>query len=129
MPTKPKQQIERALHTLDAKDMILGRLATQAATLLRGKHKVEFELHDDRGDYVTIINAAQIKVSGNKLEDKIYYRHSGHLGNLKETQLKDLLQKSPAKVIELAVSGMLPKNRLRAKWLRRLKVHAGEATR
>jgi large subunit ribosomal protein L13 len=126
MIAKPNKQIERAVHVLDAKDVILGRLATQAATLLRGKHKVSFELHQDQGDYVTIINAAQIKVTGNKLEDKKYYSHSGYIGNLKTISLDKLLAKSPTKVLEHAVKGMLPKNRLQAKWMRRLKVYAGE---
>lgn len=121
-----KTQIVREVHVLDAKDAILGRLATQAATLLRGKHKPSFERHDDKGDYVTIINAADIKVTGSKLTNKIYYSHSGYIGNLKEIQLGKLLEKSPEKVIQHAINGMLPKNRLRAKWLRRLKVYAGE---
>jgi large subunit ribosomal protein L13 len=127
MPNNAMKQTERAVHVLDAKDMILGRLATQAADLLRGKNKVSFEQHQDCGDYVTIINAAAIKVTGNKLEDKIYYSHSGYIGNLKEVQLKTVLANRPEKVIEHAISGMLPKNRLRAGWMRRLKVYAGEA--
>lgn len=120
------KQIERASHILDAKDAILGRLATEAATLLRGKQKVNFELHKDNGDYVTIINAAQIKVTGNKLEDKLYHRHSGYIGSLKTTTLGKMMETSPERVIEHAVKGMLPKNRLQAKWMRRLKVYAGE---
>lgn len=124
--TKQSKQIERAKHVLDAKDIVLGRLATEAATLLRGKHKVDFELHKDNGDYVTVINAAQIKVTGNKLEDKLYHRHSGYIGSLKTTSLGKLLETSPKKVIEHAVKGMLPKNRLQAKWMRRLTVYAGE---
>ncbi len=122
----PKQQIERAKHVLDAKDAILGRLATEAASLLRGKQKTTFELHEDGGDYVTIINAAQIKVTGNKLKDKMYYSHSGYLGNLKTISLGDLLAKSPEKVLEKAINGMLPKNRLRPLWLRRLKIYSGD---
>lgn len=122
----PNKMIERKKHVLDAKGMILGRLSTQVADLLRGKNKVEFELNQDCGDYVTVINARDIAVTGNKLEDKMYYSHSGTPGNLKETQLKTLLEKSPEKVIEHAVNGMLPKNRLRAGWMRRLKVYAGE---
>lgn len=118
--------VDRQVHVLDAKGMILGRLATQVAVLLRGKQKVSFEAHLDCGDYVTVINAALIKVTGNKLEDKTYYSHSGYIGNLKEIKLKTLLAKSPERVIELAVSRMLPSNRLRAKWLRRLTIKSGE---
>lgn len=121
-----KTQVIRAKHVLDAKDMILGRLATQIATLLRGKQKPSFEPHEDQGDFVTVINAAAIKVTGNKLEDKLYHSHSGYIGNLKTIKLGDLLEKSPEKVIEHAVKGMLPKNRLQAKWMQRLKVYAGE---
>lgn len=124
---KTTEQVQRAVHVLDAKDVVLGRLATQAATLLRGKQKTTFELHEDQGDYVTIINAASIKVTGNKLEDKVYYSHAGTIGNLKAITLGKLLEKSPQKVIEHAVRGMLPKNRLRDLWMRRLKVYSGEA--
>ncbi len=127
MPAQPpKQQITRASHVLDAKDQILGRLATEVATLLRGKTKPSFESHIDGGDYVTVINAASVKVTGNKLHDKIYARHSGYPGGLKEISLEALLASRPEKVIEFAVYGMLPKNRLRAGWMRRLKVVAGE---
>lgn len=123
MPTKT---MNRQKHVIDAKGMILGRLATQVADLLRGKNKVEFELHLDCGDYVTVINAAEVAVTGNKMEDKIYYSHSGHPGGLRETQLKTVMAENPTKVIEHAVAGMLPKNRLRAGWMNRLKVYAGE---
>jgi large subunit ribosomal protein L13 len=126
MTKQNNTQVVRAKHVLDAKGMILGRLATQVATLLRGKHKPSFELHEDQGDFVTIINAAAIKVTGNKLEDKLYHRHSGYIGSLKTINLGDLLEKSPEQVIEHAVKGMLPKNRLQAKWMQRLKVYAGE---
>lgn len=122
----PSKMINRTKHVIDARDVVLGRLATQIADLLRGKNKVEFELHQDCGDYVTVINAQSVAVTGNKLEDKMYYSHSGHPGGLKETQLKTLMERSPEKVIEQAVYGMLPKNRLRAGWMRRLKVYAGE---
>lgn len=126
MLSKTRKPTARASHVIDAKGLILGRLATQVADLLRGKNKVEFELNQDCGDYVTIINAAAIQVTGNKLEAKTYYKHSGHLGGLKETQLKTMLAEKPERVIEKAVAGMLPKNRLRSAWLRRLKVYAGE---
>lgn len=117
----------KQVHILDAQGLILGRLATQAATLLRGKQRVDFELNRDSGDYVTVINAQDIKVTGNKLEQKRYYNHSGYPGGLKSVQLKTLLAERPEKVIERAVYGMLPKNRLRSGWMRRLKVFAGEA--
>lgn len=131
MPSKNENamQVARAAHVLDAKDQILGRLAVQAADLLRGKHKISFESHLDGGDYVTIINAAEIKVTGTKLENKIYSRHSNHPGGLKEEQLKTVLERDPALVLERAIAGMLPKNRLRPIWLRRLKIYAGEATK
>lgn len=119
MPSKTK-------HILDARGQILGRLATEIADLLRGKGKVEFERHEDNGDWVTVINAKEIKVTGNKLEDKLYSRHSGYHGGLTQIQLKTLLEKSPGKVIQNAVRGMLPKNRLQNGWLLRLKVYAGE---
>ncbi len=121
--------IDRQVHILDARDVILGRLATQVADLLRGKHKVSFRAHLDCGDYVKVIHASDVKVTGNKLVDKIYYRHSQYPGGLKETQLGTLMEKSPEKVIEMAVKGMLPKNRLQAKWLNRLTVYAGDETK
>ncbi len=122
--TRP--QIKREVHIIDAKDAILGRLATRVALLLRGKHKVSFASYIDGGDYVKVINAAAIKVTGNKLDDKMYYSHSGYIGNLKETQLKTLLENYPERVIERAVYGMLPKNRLRSLWMNRLRIFAGE---
>ncbi len=118
--------LSKTLHKLDAKDKILGRLGTEVADLLRGKNKALFERHQDCGDFVTVINAAAIRVTGNKLEDKLYSNHSGYPGGLKQIQLKTVLATRPEKVIEQAVYGMLPKNRLRAGWMRRLKVFAGE---
>lgn len=115
------------VHILDAKDQILGRLATQAAVLLRGKHKIEFSPNQDNGDYVTVINAKDVRVTGNKLEQKLYYSHSGYPGSLKTTQLKTVMTARPEKVIERAVYGMLPKNRLRSGWMGRLKIFAGLA--
>jgi large subunit ribosomal protein L13 len=106
-----KIMTERTVHTLDAKGATLGRLATQAATLLRGKHKVSFESHLDTGDFVTIVNAEAIQVTGNKLKDKVYYHHTNHPGGIRSINLEDLLAKSPTKVLEKAIYGMLPKNR------------------
>lgn len=117
---------DRAKHIIDAENVILGRLATQVATLLRGKNKLSFELNQDGGDYVTVINAAKIKVTGNKLNDKLYSHHSGYPGGLKQIQLKTLLITKPDLVISRAVYGMLPKNRLRSGWMNRLKVFAGK---
>ncbi len=112
-------------HVIDANDRPLGRVATQVATLLRGKHKPVFHPSQDIGDYVIVVNAGKVAVTGRKLEQKMYYRHSGHLGKLKETALKDMLEKRPERVIEHAVRGMLPKNRLGRTQYRHLRVYAG----
>ena len=118
--------IVRDWHIIDASGEILGRMATDVAKLLMGKHKATFSRHLDCGDFVVVINAAKIRVTGNKLKAKIYYRHSGYPGGLKEVTLERMLKKSPGRVIEHAVKGMLPKNRLGAKMLKKLKVYAGE---
>ncbi len=110
-------------YIIDAQGKTLGRLATQIATYLLGKHKPQFSAHLDCGDNVVVINAARIVVTGNKLEDKKYYRHSGYPGGIKETNLATLLENNPAKVIEKAVAGMLPKNRLHDDRMYRLKVY------
>ena len=112
-------------YVIDAEGQTLGRLATLAATYLLGKHKVRYAAHLDCGDNVVIINAAKVAVTGNKLEDKKYYRHSGYPGGIKETSMAALMDTNPARVIEHAVAGMLPKNRLQDDRLRRLKVYAG----
>ena len=109
---------------VDAKGQTLGRLATQIARLLTGKDKPSYSPHVVGGDVVVVINAAKIKVTGNKLTDKIYYRHSGYPGGLKEASLAEVLQKDPAEVINHAVAGMLPKNKLQAIMLKNLKVYA-----
>ncbi len=121
-----KNEIQREWHLIDAKGQVLGRLATKIAHLLMGKHKAAFAPHLDSGDYVVIINAAQIRVTGKKLKDKIYYRHTGYLGGLKETRLEEMLAKDPARVIWLAVKNMLPKNKLQKQRLKRLKIFADE---
>jgi large subunit ribosomal protein L13 len=123
--TPKPADIKRDWIVVDAEGLILGRLATQIANHLRGKHKPEFTPHADNGDFVVIVNASKIRVTGNKLEDKKYYRHTGYFGGIKETSLKDLLAKKPEKVIELAVRGMLPKNRLSRHLLTKLKVYPG----
>ncbi len=119
--------IERQWHVIDASDKVLGRLATQAAGLLMGKHKPTFSRHLDTGDFVVIINAAKVRVTGNKAEQKLYYRHSGYPGGLKSISLEKMMQTDPARVIEYAVRGMLPHNRLGAQMMKKLKVYAGEA--
>lgn len=119
------ETIEHKWYLVDASDKVLGRLASQIAKYLRGKHKPEYTPHADAGDYIVVINAAQIKVTGKKEQDKVYYRHSGYPGGLKETRFKQLQEKDPTKIIELAVKGMLPKNPLGRAMLRKLKVYAG----
>ncbi|MDD3818731.1 MAG: 50S ribosomal protein L13 [Actinomycetota bacterium] len=121
-----KEEIERKWYLIDAKNKNLGRLCTEVAKILRGKNKPSFTPHLDCGDYVVIINADKIKVTGNKLEDKKYYRHSGYVGNLKVTDLEKMLEKSPEFVIRNAVKGMLPHNTLGRKMIKKLKIYRGE---
>jgi large subunit ribosomal protein L13 len=123
--TPKPQDIQRDWYVVDAQDKILGRLATSIATRLRGKHKPEFAPHADNGDFVVVVNADKIRVTGNKLVDKKYYRHSGYPGGIKETALKDVLDRHPERVITMAVKGMLPRNRLGRALLKKLKVYAG----
>lgn len=111
-------------YLIDAEGKTLGRLATQIATLILGKHKPQFSAHLDCGDNVVVINAAKIAVTGNKLEDKKYYRHSGYPGGIKETNLAGLMVRKPTAALENAIAGMLPKNRLHDDRMRRLKVYA-----
>ena len=118
-------EITRDWRVLDASEHVLGRLATEAARLLRGKHKADFTPHLDTGDFVVVVNAKKVKVTGNKLDDKVYYRHSGKPGSLKSETLKERLEKYPERVIRDAVWGMLPKNRLGRQLLRKLKVYSG----
>ena len=117
--------IQRQWHVIDASDVVLGRLATHAATLLRGKHKTVFAPHLDTGDFVIVVNADKVALSGNKLEDKRAYRHSGYPGGLRSVAYSDLMAKSPEKAVEKAVKGMLPKNTLGRQMLRKLKVYRG----
>jgi large subunit ribosomal protein L13 len=117
--------VERRWHVIDASDVVLGRLASQTATLLRGKHKPIFAPHVDTGDFVVIVNAAKVALSGNKLTDKRAYRHSGYPGGLRSIAYGDLMAKSPERVVTKAVRGMLPKNTLGRQMLRKLKVYAG----
>jgi len=117
--------IERTWRVIDASDKTLGRLASEIAGLLKGKHKPLYSTHIDVGDYVIVINAAKVKVTGKKLTQKIYYRHSQYPGGLKSTSLEEMLAKHPTRVIEHAVKGMLPHNRLGAAMFRKLKVYPG----
>ena len=124
--TKEKANAERGWVLVDAKDQILGRLSTRVATLLRGKHKPDWTPHVDNGEYVVIINAERIILTGRKLSEKKYYRHSGYPGHLKEVTAERMLETHPERVIEHAVRGMLPKNKLGRSLLLKLKVYAGE---
>jgi len=117
-------EIEREWYVVDAKDQTLGRLATQIAVLLRGKHKPIFAPHIDVGDFVIVVNADKIRVTGDKLETKMYYRHSGYPSGLKAISLRDQLAKYPDRVIRSAVRGMLPKNSLGRQQLKKLKIYA-----
>jgi len=110
---------------IDATDVVLGRLASQAATLLRGKHKPTFATHMDNGDFVIIINAEKVALTGSKLSQKMAYRHSGYPGGLTATSYAELLEKNPVRAIEKAIRGMLPKNSLGEQQLKKLKVYAG----
>ncbi len=121
-----KESIKREWHLIDLKDKNLGRAASEIAVLLSGKHKPTYARHVDTGDFVIIINADKFNVTGNKIMDKMYRRHSGYPGGLKEANLKTLLEKQPERIIRFAVSGMLAKNRLRERRMKRLKVYTGQ---
>ena len=117
--------IDRKWYVVDATDMTLGRLASEVAKVLRGKNKPIFTPHMDCGDNVIVINAEKIKVTGKKLDQKIYYHHSDYVGGMKETTLREMMNKKPEKVIELAVKGMLPKGPLGRQMIKKLHVYAG----
>lgn len=119
------QDRERDWYLVDAEGQTLGRLATQIANVLRGKRKPTYTPHVDVGDFVVVINAEKIVVTGNKLEDKLYWRHSGYAGSIRSQSLGDLLERRPEEVIRRAVKGMIPRNRLGRQQLRKLKVYAG----
>ena len=118
-------EITRQWHVIDATDVVLGRLATHAAQLLRGKHKPIFAPHVDTGDFVIVVNAEKVALSGQKLDQKKAYRHSGYPGGLRAVSYGDLLEKHPERAVEKAIRGMLPKNSLGRKTLSKLKVYAG----
>ncbi len=121
-----KNDIERKWYMVDASGIPLGRLATHVAHILRGKHKPEFTPHIDCGDYVVVVNASKVKLTGKKAIDKYYYRHTGYPGHLKQISYGELLSKNPEKVIKLAVKRMLPKNRLGRQMIKKLRVYAGD---
>lgn len=118
-------EVRREWYVVDADGKTLGRLATEIARRLRGKHKPEYTPHVDTGDYIVVVNAEKIRVTGNKLKDKMYHHHTGFIGNLKSISLEKQLQKAPQRVIEHAVRGMLPRNPLGRSMLKKLKVYAG----
>lgn len=120
-----EQAVMRKWYIVDATDKTLGRISTQIAKYLRGKHKPEYTPHVDTGDFIVVINAEKVAVTGNKLTDKVYYHHTGHPGGIKSSTLEQMLEKHPTRVIEKAVKGMLPKNSLGRKMYGKLKVYAG----
>ena len=120
-----KGDIDRKWYVVDAKDAVLGRLAVKVATYLRGKNKPVFTPNVDTGDFIIVINADKVRLTGNKQTDKIYYHHSGYIGGIKAKSAKDMLDESPEKIIEQAVWGMLPKNRLGRTMIKKLKVYRG----
>ena len=119
------ENTEQKWYVVDASGKVLGRLATQIAKVLRGKHKPEFTPHADAGDHIIVVNASEIKVTGKKETDKVYHSHSGYPGGIKDVTFDKMMQKDPTRVIEIAVKGMMPKNPLGRAMLRKLKVYAG----
>ena len=120
-----QEDVRRSWYVIDATNRTLGRLSTQIAIRIRGKHKAEFSPHVDSGDYVVVINADKVRVTGNKLNDKTYHHHTGFPGGIKAISLAKLMQKKPEKVVEMAVRGMMPKNKLGRSMISKLKVYAG----
>ncbi len=121
-----KGEVERKWYLVDASDKVLGRLATRIATYLRGKHKTRFTPNVDTGDFIVVVNAEKVKLTGNKLDDKVYYHHTGYPGGIKAETARKRLQRKPESVIMDAVWGMLPKNRLGRAMLKKLKVYRGD---
>lgn len=117
--------IDRKWYVVDAKDAVLGRLATKVATYLRGKNKAIYTPNVDTGDFIVVVNADKIKLTGNKVTDKVYYHHSGYIGGIKAKTAKEMLEQTPERIIEKAVRGMLPKNTLGRAMLKKLKVYRG----
>jgi len=124
-PLPKVNEIEKRWYVVDAKNKVLGRLASQIAMRLRGKHKPIFTPHLDTGDFIIVVNAKKVRLTGKKLDNKIYYRHTGYIGGLRSLTARDMLKRRPEDLIRLAVKRMLPKNRLGRQQLRKLKVYAG----
>ena len=118
-------EVRREWYLVDAADKTLGRLASEIARRLRGKHKAEYTPHVDTGDYIVVVNAEKIRVTGNKMANKMYYHHTGYIGNLKTVSLEKLLQTAPERVLQTAVKGMMPRNPLGRAMLKKLRVYAG----
>ncbi|MDR2946140.1 MAG: 50S ribosomal protein L13 [Candidatus Adiutrix sp.] len=121
-----EDEVAKKWYLVDAEDQVLGRLASEIARRLRGKHKAIFTPHNDTGDFVVVVNAEKVRLTGRKMDQKVYYRYSGFIGGLKETVAKTLLIKKPTEMLMLAVRGMLPKNSLGRRQLKKLKVYAGD---
>lgn len=121
----PIKEIEKKWYVVDAEEKVLGRLASEIATRLRGKHKASYSTHMDVGDFVVVVNAEKIKLTGKKMDNKMYYHHTGYIGGIKSQTAKEFLEKKPEEVIRTAVRGMLPKNTLGRQQLKKLKVYAG----
>jgi large subunit ribosomal protein L13 len=119
------ETVQRDWYVIDAANQVLGRLAVEIARRLRGKHKPEYTPHMDAGDYIVVINAEKIQVTGNKARDKVYHHHTGYIGGIKTIKFSDMLKKTPERILEIAVKGMLPKNPLGRAMYRKLKVYAG----
>ena len=120
-----KETVRRDWYVVDATDKVLGRIATEIASRLRGKHKPEYTPHIDTGDYIVVVNADKVRVTGNKVTDKIYFRHTGYPGGIKETSFGKLMETHPERAIEIAVKGMMPRNKLSKAMLGKLKIYAG----
>jgi large subunit ribosomal protein L13 len=123
--TAKPETVQRDWYVVDAAGKTLGRLATELASRLRGKHKAEYTPHVDTGDYIIVLNAEKIAVTGNKRTDKVYYRHTGYVGGIKQATFEEMIARNPERVIEIAVKGMLPKGPLGRAMFRKLKVYAG----
>lgn len=124
-PWVKKEEVKREWYIVDAKDKILGRLASKLAYILQGKHRPDYTPHVDQADFIVVVNAEKIKLTGKKLDQKVYWRHSGYMGGLKLETARKLLERKPEQLIYLAVKRMLPRNRMRKKLLKKLKVYAG----
>ena len=120
-----KEDVKHSWYVVDATDKTLGRISTEIANRLRGKHKAEYTPHVDNGDYIVVVNAEKVKVTGNKTTDKIYYHHTGYIGGIKSISFEKLIEKAPERAIQMAVKGMMPKNKLSRSMLNKLKVYAG----